>query len=300
MPDQTDAEIEAGLLAAGKRADAGEEPQAEISATPEPSPAPAAPKDEPAPSVEDKQPPAAEGERSKTESAPTASEPEVSAYQKEQQRRQKVLAGIESRRLEVERREQEIAQREAALKQAERPAEFRDEEQYTALDYEKAARDAADKAAKARYELLDEEGAEQAKATASLLLQRAQHVRQMEFDHHRQRIGGEMVTLMPELKDENSPLRRKTDELFSSNPLFRLHPEGMRIAPMLAKAQLRAESVSALQSKIQELTKENERLNKLTGVGGTPPIRRTEGGSRELSEKDLLRMAADYDSRGVA
>lgn len=100
----------------------------------------------------------------------------------------------------------------------------------------------------------------------------------------------------PELRDQHSPLGQAVQALLRESRLFSLSPDGFRQAAALARARTEAAALPALKTRIDTLTKENERLVKLTSVTGTPPTRTRDSEDPHPSERDLRRLAAEYDS----
>ena len=100
----------------------------------------------------------------------------------------------------------------------------------------------------------------------------------------------------PELKDENSDLGRTVRELLRETPFYRSQAEGYGQAVALAKARQTAGLVPELQSKLEALMRENDRLVKLTSVTGSGPARRSNEMDHHFDERELRRLAAEADS----
>jgi hypothetical protein len=64
----------------------------------------------------------------------------------------------------------------------------------------------------------------------------------------------------------------------------------------VARAKVQAVEVPALRARLESLTRENERLARLTSIPGSPPARSTQAADAGLSERDLRRLAHDFDS----
>jgi hypothetical protein len=104
------------------------------------------------------------------------------------------------------------------------------------------------------------------------------------------------VEASPELKDERSEIARTLQAVLRETPLFSMTPDGFRHAAAFAKARHAAAGLPALHAKIDALSKENERLVKLTSVTGSGPTRLAGDADRDFSERDLRRMAAELDT----
>lgn len=237
----------------------------------------------------------AETETKSTKSADTSSEKPAAAespWMKEKARQAKAWREIQDTKEEL--RSQLAELKEAKQAAAPKQSAFRDEAGYTAQDYEAAASRAWKEAQEART-ALDEDKAAEAEGFVQQFQQLANQARQKEFHAHRQAVAQQMVKDIPELGDPKSPLRLATDELLKAHESLRLHPEGLKLAPLMARAQMDAKEVPALKAKIEVLTKENERLVKLTSVGGSGPARRGGESNGNLTEADLRRMAEAHD-----
>lgn len=100
----------------------------------------------------------------------------------------------------------------------------------------------------------------------------------------------------PELRDGRSELGRTLEAVLRETPLYALAPDGFRQAAALARARHTANSVPALQAKLDALSRENERLIKLTSVTGSGPAKVASENGSDLNERDLRRLAAELDS----
>jgi len=113
------------------------------------------------------------------------------------------------------------------------------------------------------------------------------------WNAHAERLAAEN----PDLKVETSPLRTRTAALLQEQPALHLSGDGIAIAVRLAKAEMAAEQGTALNARIAELEKENERLTGLTSLdSGGAAARTTAKKFDELSladqEAELRRDAA--------
>lgn len=100
----------------------------------------------------------------------------------------------------------------------------------------------------------------------------------------------------PDLTDEKSTLGQALQSILRETSLYSLTPDGFRQAAELARARHTAAAVPALQSKLDALTRENERLVKLTSVTGSGPARLTSTTPGDYNERELRRLAADHDN----
>lgn len=298
MEDQTTTDEGAELRSLGAQVDAGENPEiAPSRETSQESQPETVEKPTPEPVEEAKvDAPASPEQKSKPESADPSSEKEPSPYQKEKARQAKAWQEIQETKAEVRRQLDELKQAKEAAPP--KRSEFRDEQGYTAKDYENAAHKAWEEAREARASL-DDDKAKEAEGYVQQFQQLAQQAREKEFHAARQAVAAEMVKEIPELADPKSPLRIAADELLKSHESLRIHPEGLKLAPLMAKAQMEAKEVPALKAKIEALTKENERLVKLTSVGGSGPAKRGGESNGNLTENDLRRMAEAHDMQAA-
>lgn len=296
METETQTDPGAELRSLGAQVDAGEDPDlSSWSEEPQESQSAAVEKKTPEPEAEAKvKAPAETEQKSEAKSVDTspekAAEEKQSPYQKEKSRQAKAWQ-------EIQETKDEVRRQLAELKEA-KQTQFRDEAGYTAQDYEGAAQKAWTEAQEARV-ALDDDKAKEAEGFVQQFQQLAQQARQKEFHAARQSVAQQMVNEIPELGDPKSPLRIATDELLKGNEVLRMHPDGLKLAPQMAKAQMAAGEVPALKAKIEELTKENERLVKLTSVGGSGPAKRGGESNGNLTAADLRRMAEAHDSQAA-
>lgn len=205
---------------------------------------------------------------------------------------------FKQQRAELERRERELEERERGGEQR-RTGPVKDSHGYTAEQYDKAA---TDWEAKGNYELAD-----LAKEAAAKL--RAQekgeteHRRPAREDRpntppdqtpgspeFREKWNGHLAELRE--SEEYKDLGNKESELFKSTagilhqePRLSKFNDGIRIAAEIAKLRIEAGSASALKTKLEEATKELEKLRKATtpGSGG--------GESRGAASKPFEEMS---------
>lgn len=165
---------------------------------------------------------------------------------------------------------------------------FRDARGYSAEDYTTAAAELesegkADLATRARENAA---AVQQAEAAASrLAFERAwqQHVDQ-------ERLSS------PELADEASELSQAVQAILGEIPALTQTPSGYQHAAAVARAKVQAVELPALRARLETLTKENERLARLTSIPGSPPARAPRSEETGLTERELRRLAHDFDS----
>lgn len=165
---------------------------------------------------------------------------------------------------------------------------FRDAKGYSADDYAKAAAELesegkADLASRARENAAAVQQAEAAAAKQAFEREWQQHVEQ-------ERVSS------PELTDEASELSQAVQAILRDIPALTQTPSGFRHAAAVARAKVQAIELPALRARLDALTKENARLAQLTSIPGSPPARPGQGADTGLSERDLRRLAHDFDS----
>ncbi len=226
--------------------------------------------------------------------AKAADTKEPSRYQKERERQAEAWKKIEAEKEAVRKERAEI---EAARKPKEQA--FKDQDGYTAQDYRNAAQKAFDDMQQAKADL-DDDKAKEAEGYVLHFQQMEQQARQAEHQAARRAAADFAVNQFPELKDPKNPLRIEADKIRAEYPILDQHPDGLKIAPVLAKYRMQAGEVPALKKQIEELTKEKARLEGLTVIGGSGPTKRPSedaNPNRALTEKDLRRMAAEHDAQ---
>jgi hypothetical protein len=171
---------------------------------------------------------------------------------------------------------------------AEQANAFRDARGYSAEDYTNAATELesegkADLAARAREHAAAVQQAEAAAAKLAFEREWQQHVDQ-------ERVSS------PELSDEASELSQAVQAILRDIPALTQSPSGFRHAAAVARAEVQAVELPALRARLESLTRENERLARLTSIPGSPPARSPQAVENGLSERELRRLAHDFDS----
>jgi hypothetical protein len=202
---------------------------------------------------------------------PKAEEKPLSKEEKAKAREAKTWQKIEAEKQAIakEREEVERAKAEIALSKAKKPEPVKDEKGFTADDYDQFAKDAEreNREAAAR-------GDEPKWSPANLELARvkAQGLRQREqFETHQQRLVAKQAAVQQavdkysDLKNPQSAMAKEMLKTWESNKDFwGDRPEAVAVMAELADARVKADSVPALEKKITELTKELDRLTKLS------------------------------------
>lgn len=274
---------------------------------------------EPKPPEEAKGQTPAEGQKTSTESADTAAEEKKSRYVREKERAAKTWQEINAEKETLKREREEFATAKAQAKAAQ---PLKDEDGFAAKDYAAAAKRATSDAkalrakAKEALDAFDEEAAagykaqaEEADAWAEKHEGRAKQLQQSEQQQANEAAQGKWVGYLEEFaKTEpdiaadlkagkvESPLGKLIGQAIKELPGLANFPEGIKYAYRIAKGDLLTAAVPALNKQIEELTKKNAELTKLTSLTGSPPARRSEAGSpTELTADNMLRMAQEYD-----
>jgi hypothetical protein len=167
---------------------------------------------------------------------------------------------------------------------------FRDARGFSADDYANAAAE------------LESEGktglAARARENAAAVQQAEAASAKLAFEREwQQQVDQERVS-SPELSDEASELSQAVQTILRDIPALTQSPSGYRHAAAVARAKVQAVELPALRARLESLTRENERLARLTSIPGSPPARAPHSADAELSERDLRRLAHDFDSAG--
>lgn len=288
MPEELN-DTEAELRALGAQADASQGEEEQEIAQP-------AVEETPKPSEEtDGQPvPEEKTESPGTEAANPVAEKELSPFEKakaeKKDREARAWQKIEEEKasLKAEREKLESSRREI---EAERPkgGPLRDKHGFSAEDYEAAAKEneaaGDDNFAKlARAKAQDLRGQEQ---------QHFQKAALAEFD-----LGVKDVTkTRPELAYEpNSEVTKELISILREFPALSQGRKGFATAVQIYDSRKTAASVPELQKKIDELTKEKERLTKLTSLPSSGPRPAGKAKETDMSESDLRKMAEAHDA----
>jgi hypothetical protein len=238
--------------------------------------------------------------------APTGESPYAQAKREKREREAKAWQKIEEEKSRVRaEREQLDAERKRASEEAERskarvPHEgeagaVRDERGFSAEDYEQAAR---------QFKSAGDEAMSEAALRQAGALRQTQSVRARDV-FAREVQAGIAATLekRPEFKDPAGEHGKAIVAVLNEFPILRQVPGGFAAAVGVLDARRNGAAFSGLQAKLEALTKENERLTKLTSLPGSRPAAPArEKSFSELTPKQqearLRQMAAAADDGG--
>lgn len=307
LPSQEDAKLEELLADMGRKADAGETEFADPLASAKqpgdraPEPEKTEKPEEQKPEGEQKSDPkssdATEADKTKeADKDKTQEETEYSKAKKEQARKEKTWNEInaEKERLRAEREALEKEKSESHTRKK-TDSVFRDEHGYSADDYRRAAKKWADEG--------ETQLAAEAEKRAANAEAKAHETQKNEFVTTWQRTAQEVQKENPDLRNLDSPLAVAVDKLLKEEPYFSNVPDGFKRAVDFAKLQIKAESIPSLETKVADLQKEIDRLNKLTQPAGSgptsnPSTKTFDKMSPAEQEAELLKMARDADRKG--
>ncbi len=228
-----------------------------------------------------------------------------SKAEKDQARVSKAFQKIEAEKAEIAKARAELdrAKAEIAQSQAKKPEPVKDENGFTAEDYDSFVRDAERENAQ-----LEKAGdspkwgaasVEKARYKAQEMRLREQHV-----NAERTRIAVEAeaqqtVEKYPELKNPESPMAKAMKAVWESNQeYFSGRPGSMKVIAELAAGRVKTDSVPALEKKITELTNEVKRLtNNATPSKGAPVP--TRSAPKAQSDAELEATMRELDRSGV-
>lgn len=227
-----------------------------------------------------------------------AEESKYSKAQKEQERRERSWQKLDEEKAALRKEREEL---EAERKKTATVAEEKDERGFSATDYDNAAKnfDASGDAELAR------KAREQATRLREATQSKQGEAKRTEFLTSWNGTVKEIVEARPELKDDNAPVSKRVREVLKNHPQFSMVPDGFRRAVEYADTLEQAASVPGYKTEIEKLTKEIERLNKLTSVGGSGPTSRP-GASKSITEMttkeaeaELTRLAEEADRQAA-
>jgi hypothetical protein len=227
----------------------------------------------------------------------TKSESEYTRTRKEHERRDRSWQKLEEEK-NLLRRDREAV--EIERRRTNQTAAPRDESGYSADDYEIAARSFEENG--------DPELAGRARSRAQTLRHTAQtraaEGEAQEFRAKWQETINKVVEERPELRDVNSDLGRKVATALRTHPHFSYTPEGFRRAVEHVELQEKAASLPGLHTEVERLKTENQRLNRLTSVGGSGVMHRPGSASfdqmtRAEQEAELTHAAEAADRQAT-
>ncbi len=163
---------------------------------------------------------------------------------------------------------------------------MRDPHGYTASDYEAAAK---------QFETAgDANLARSARMAASDLRHRESQRHVEHFSRAVQHGIQETIEKRPEFADPASASGKAVLAVLDEHPLLRQIPGGFAAAVAIHDGRKSAGSLADLQGKIDTLTRENDRLTRLTSLPSSNPASAPRD-RKDFSEKDLRRLAAECD-----
>lgn len=233
---------------------------------------------------------------------PEGEEPEVrdSNYVKAQkdkdrleknwQKQQEIAEQNRKDREQLEADKAQLAREKEAAKPQVRETSDKDDQGYTAEDYDQA------------YEgFLADGQSDQAK----IAKQRAQDCRVKTFQRKWADNVSGLMKDNPELNDAKSPLRIASERVLEEIPVFKMIPNGAAFALRIAKAEMSAGSGSGLQNENQKLKAEIQRLNEALSIDGSGPAKVT--GDKAWEDADpkeqltsMEQLAEELDRMGIA
>lgn len=218
--------------------------------------------------------------------------PDISREAKDMERKMRSWKTLneEKGKLQKEREEFEQSKEKWRLRQLEETNEVRDEDGYSAMDYDKAANefredgetdlavDAEEKASRLREQ--EREGAKKLQAK--------------QFGDEFRRNYESARSKYPELGDHDSELFKRTEQVFLHYPELLGDSDGPRKAAWVASRDLMASKAETLQDENSQLRSELEEYKSKLSIGGSQPAPRP--ASREFMElkpEDRFRMLTD-------
>jgi hypothetical protein len=228
---------------------------------------------------------------------PGEKEPAISKEEKDAQRYdrnwkkfQEEKKQLYSRLERLERREKEISAREAEV-QRHAPAEtYKDENGYTASQWETYAQQCRERG--------DIESATSAKEQAQKVRLRAL---QEQFARDYRDDREDVISATEDLQNHLSPLAREVDKLIRSEQIWTSDPKGFRYAVEYARGRLNSNKIAELTAEKEKLTQEIARLSGLLGVNGGGTHRSVKAKSfNEMSDEEqfqhLLKQAEELET----
>jgi hypothetical protein len=228
---------------------------------------------------------------------PGDKEPAISKEEKDAQRYdrnwkkfQEEKQQLYSRLERLERREKEIAAREAEVQRHAPTESYKDEQGYTATQYEHYAQQCDEK---------------EDYRSAAMARKRAEEVRlkamQEQFARDYRDDREDVINATEDLQNHLSPLAREVDKLIRSERIWTADPKGFRYAVEYARGRLNSNKIAELTAEKEKLTQEVTRLNGLLGVNGGGTHRSTKAKkfddmSDEEQFQHLLKQAEELET----
>ena len=294
MAEETSDPIADQLLAAAREHDAaveaGEQPK-EVEILPEPEPETEETPPEPQQEAAGESPPPDQdtgNSSSLKEEQPegVADEKEQSKYAKNQARLNKAWTDVNADKERVKEATAQLQQQYQELEyqrqQLAAKNGYRDDDGYTAEDYEDAAvkldYDGDTKNATAARKQAEElkVASEQAKVTAY----------QMQRDQAWESKRQELMTRIPDLRDNSKPLTQKAMALLQHYPSLTAGPDGLELSVEWAKLALESGNSEEAATKFDELQQKYNKLEKKTSVQGGFTAEKLDG-ARSFEDMDM-------------
>ena len=240
-----------------------EKPESETQADPPPEPG--------QPKSNGELNPSSGGESSLTEKT-EQTEPDVSREAKEMERKMRSWSSLNTEKEKHQKRVDEFDQRQEKweLQQMESTNELRDEEGYSAKDYDKVEAEFRE----------DGEGklADDAKASAESLREServtAQKLNQKDFSKTFSDNYASARTNYPDLGNHDSELFKRTEQVFLHYPELLGDADGPRKAAWVASRDILATQAESFRDENQRLTNELDEYKSKLSIGGSQPAPR--------------------------
>ena len=297
------------LLAAAQEYDAsveaGEQPEVEILPEPEPETEETPPGSQQE-EVEESPPPDQDtgNSSSLTEEQPeeVADEKKQSKYAKNQARLGKAWTGVNQQKeqnkqdaafLQKQMQELEIQRQQLAAQNG-----YRDEDGFSAEDYEDAAVRLDDDGDKVRAKDARKQAEELKAAGEQAKINSFKAERDQAWEVKRQ----ELMTSNPDLRDNSKPITKKAMSLLQQFPSLTSGPDGLDLSVQMAKLALESGNTKEAASKFDELQKKYNKLEKKTSVQGGFTADKLDGArsfedmDMESQEKYLIDAATRLDN----
>lgn len=225
--------------------------------------------------------PSSDGESSLTEKT-EQTEPDVSREAKEMERKMRSWSSLNTEKEKHQKRVEEFDQRQEKwqLQQMESTNELRDEEGYSAKDYDKVESEFRE----------DGEGklADNAKANAESLREServtAQKLNQKDFSKTFSDNYASARENYPDLGNHDSELFKRTEQVFLHYPELLGDADGPRKAAWVASRDILATQTESFRDENQRLTNELDEYKSKLSIGGSQPAPRP--ASKEFMDMD--------------
>ena len=240
-----------------------EKPESETQADPPPEPG--------QPKSNGELNPSSGGESSLTEKT-EQTEPDVSREAKEMERKMRSWSSLNTEKEKHQKRVEEFDQRQEKwkLQQMESTNELRDEEGYSAKDYDKVEAEFREDG--------EDKLADEAKANAESLREServtAQKLNQKDFSKTFSDNYASARTNYPDLGNHDSELFKRTEQVFLHYPELLGDADGPRKAAWVASRDILATQAESFRDENQRLTNELDEYKSKLSIGGSQPAPR--------------------------